>query len=440
MHDLLSQIRSELTAPEDKYPWLVYVIAGSLVVAPLSLLGDGLADVVISIAAGLFVARSLLERDFAWVRETWIAIALVLWIYMIARGLLSVDPERSAVKALVWIRFIVLGAALQFALARSVALQKALLYAIVAMAVFGAADTLFQFAVGHDIFGREIAPNRRLTGPLQNPSIGLLLLFGGLPAIVYLFQRIASDSKSGDIPFVPLGLLTLIYAAIILSGERMVFIQAVAVFALLLLLLFRPPLRMLAGLSVAALVLLAGLLVAFPQIRERHLSTITQLSNPTASIYGKAMLAGIEVIKDHPIFGVGLKNFKANCPQAVEDAQVADACRLIHPHQVWLHITSETGLLGAAGFLAMFAIGLWPAVRLWRTWAVEPLLAGATIAVLVRLAPFATSGNFFSNWREAMFWLLFGIAAAMARIRWQQSDASRSATVSPSDARAQLSA
>lgn len=415
MRTLFEQIKSELAVPADRWPWLTNLIAALAVLTPIALLGNGLADVVISTAAALFLVRAILARDASWAREPWIAVAAVLWLYLVARGFLSVDPERSGLKALGWIRFIVFGAALHFVLARSVALRQALLYSIIAMAAFGAADALFQFVVGHDIFGRPIVSNR-LSGPLQNPAIGVLLLFVGLPAIIQLLKTIVSGYAAGRIEWIPAAILAMIFATIILSGERLTLLMTVPIMGLVAVLTFRVSWKTLAGIAIVGVAVLAILLAAFPDVRQRHLSTLKEFSSPTQSIYTRIMVAGLEVIKDNPVFGVGIKNFKAHCPQSAPEAVVGDACKLIHPHQVWLHIVSETGLIGGIGFLSLFVLALTPAVRLWRSWADEPLLAGATIAVLMRLLPFTPSGNFFSNWRESFFWFLLGTSAAMARI------------------------
>lgn len=422
MQNLVRQIRSEMTAGERAPEWLVIAIAACVTLIPLALLGDGLADVFVSVGAALFLARALVVRDASSLREPWFLVAGVLWLYMIVIGLLSIDPSDSGLKALLWIRFVVFAAAIHFVLSRSPTAQRALLYAFIVMAAFGAADALFQFFVGFDVFGRPLAEKgTRLTGPLNNPSIGQLLFVAGLPVIFCALGRIRNEWQAGAVPIVPAALIAIIFSAIILSGERMIALQSLGVLGLLIIFVIRPPVRVLLALGLSGAIAIAGLLTAFPQIRERHLSTVRVLSDASSSIYGKAILSGVEVVRDYPVFGVGLKNFKDHCPDAVEDVSVEEACRLIHPHQVWLHIAAETGLVGTLLFLTLFGFGLWPALQRWRTWPVEPLLAGATLAVLLRLAPFTTSGNFFSNWREAMFWSLFGIAAGMARIHQSQT-------------------
>lgn len=429
--ELLNQIRSDLSRGDEKQPLVTLVLAGLVALVPMALLGKGLADALITAAAVLFLVRSVLNRDFSWLREPWIAVCFVLWVYLTARGLLSIDPDRSGLKGFLWIRFIVFAAALQFLLLKSAAMRRAVLISFVAMAVFGAADALFQFATGADLFGRPLYKGLRLTGPLENPAIGMLLVFVGLPASIYLMQATASEMRAGRVPFVPAVSLLIIMAAVVLSGERMALIQGTAIFAVVALIMFKPSLKTIAATGVVGLAVFAGLFAAVPKLQVRYASAIEQLSDPAKSIYGQAMLAGATVAADNPIFGVGLKNFQAHCKQSVTDPDVAPACELIHPHQVWLQIAAETGLVGVAGFLTVFGLALWPVLRVWRIWPTEPLLMGAAIAVMMRLLPVTTSGNFFSNWRESFFWLLLGTAAAMARAMQAEASPAQVLAVTP---------
>lgn len=415
MRNFLDQIRTELTLTSDRLPLLTYVIASCVLLTPMALLGNGLADVVISTAAALFLIRSAVQRDVAWAREPWIAVAIVLWLYLVARGFLSIDPESSGVKALSWIRFIVFGSAVHFVLSQSTGMRKALLYSIVAMASFGAADALLQFAVGTDLFGRPKI-GQRLTGPLKNQAIGMLISIVGLPAIFYLFRNIMLAYQAGRFHWQSAAVLLLMFSAVVLSGERFALLMTIVLVGVVTLVLSRSFVKASAGFVLFAAFVASMVMLTSPQLVERQLSTLKEVSAPTQSIYTRAMLAGIEVAKDHPVFGVGIKNFQKHCPDSAPVEVVGDACKLIHPHQVWLHIASETGLVGVAGFLTLFFLALSPAVQQWRSWADEPLLAGATIAVLVRLLPITPSGNFFSNWRESFFWFLLGTAAAMGRV------------------------
>ena len=428
MRTLLDQIKSELALPGDRMPVLIYIIAGSVILVPVALLAKGFVDVVLSTAAATCLLRSIVQRDASWMREPWITAAIVLWVYITIRGFLSIDPAESGVKALGWIRFIVFGAALQFVLTKSPGARQALLYSIIAMTVFGAADALFQYVVGHDIFGRPKI-DKRLTGPLPNPSIAMLLLIVGLPATIFLIKDVIAGAQQRQVRFWSLLSLVMIFATIALAGERMALLMSFVILAIVLLLLLRSPVKV----AIVTAIYVGGTAVLFllsPQIQQRQLSSFTEIASGTSSIYSRAMMAGLHVIEENPIFGVGIKNFKAHCAQSATEAEVGNACILIHPHQVWLHITAETGLIGAAGFLTVFVLALMPAVRLWRSWMQEPLLAGATIAVLVRLLPFTPSGNFFSNWRESFFWFLLGTSAAMVRIMMQERQAAESTQVS----------
>src|SRR4051812_11101071 len=156
------------------------------VLLPVLFYAHSVADIAISLVAVAFLVQSAMVRDFAWVRQTWVKIALVFWIYAIARGLLSNHIAESAGHAAVWIRFIVFLAALQALALRSSALLKLMLCMFVGASLFGAADTLFQFAVGRDILGKPMLGDR-LTGPIGSAAIGTILLFAGLPMLALLF-------------------------------------------------------------------------------------------------------------------------------------------------------------------------------------------------------------------------------------------------------------
>lgn len=413
MQEILASARAELTTPGEKQPTLTLVIAGLIGLFPLSLLGSGLADVFASAIAVLFLVRSAIERDFAWAREPWVVIGLAIWITLTARGALSIDPERSVAAAILWVRFIVFAAALLTILPRSPGLQRLLLGAFLAMTVFAAADALFQYVAGFDIFGRPKL-GARLTGPLSNPAIGNLIVIGGLPAILFVFDRAASGAFSLSSRVVAGAIIVLLYAAVALSGERMPFLQALAVFLIACLMYIRFSWRTAAGMLALIGVVVATLIMLAPEMIHRQRSVITEIGKASNSAYGQGMLAGIEVFEKNPAFGVGVKNFKPACPQFVA-ADAMAGCNLIHPHQMWLHIAAEAGAVGVAAFLALFVLALTPAVRQLRRWSSDPLLAGTAISVLLQIVPLTTSGNFFSNWRSAMLFFALGVAAAVAR-------------------------
>ena len=165
------------------------------------------------------------------------------------------------------------------------------------------------------------------------------------------------------------------------------------------------------GLSLMAAALIYA---AFPQVLARHLSSINVLTVPRGDMYMEIWQAAADVFAANPIFGIGVHTFRLDCQLYVPADLAEAACRSLHPHQLWLELLAETGLVGAILMLAFFVAALKPAVRRWRIWPTDPLLAGAAIAVLLRLWPIASAKSFFVNQNEVLFWCMLAVAVASA--------------------------
>src|SRR5262249_8397884 len=61
----------------------------------------------------------------------------------------------------------------------------------------------------------------------------------------------------------------------------------------------------------------------------------------------------LEIIRDHPLLGVGTGGFPKAYADRLQDAR---AERTRNPHNEYLHITAQTGLLGLAALLWLFLL------------------------------------------------------------------------------------
>lgn len=411
MQQLVDSARRELTAGGGAAPVLSVMIGALIALFPFSMLGGSLVDGFASTIAVLFLVQSIVDRDFTWVRVPWIVVGLLLWAYLIVRGLLSIEPAASSIAAAVWGRFVLMAAALSVFLPRSPSLQRLLLLSTVGMALFGAADALLQYATGADLFGKPSLSDR-LTGPLSRPAIGFVILFGGMAAIVALLSTASANDRSMRARVAAISGLLLIYIAIALSGERMPFIQSGL--ALMVLLFIVPSWIKMIAVGLVGIVALFALLVFAPGAGQRQASVTSELAQANRSTYGRAMTAGIEVAAANPIFGSGLKAYSAACTAQVSPT-AKDGCRFNHSHHLIIQLMAETGLVGLVGFTTLLVLALGSAVRHLRDYAAQPLLAGNTLAILIMFFPLMTFGGFFSNWRAALIWFVLGTAAALAR-------------------------
>jgi O-antigen ligase len=169
--------------------------------------------------------------------------------------------------------------------------------------------------------------------------------------------------------------------------------------------------------GLAGAVLLTAVVVHNPTVSKRLVEhTAHDLTNFWDRRIGELWLRGVGVWQDAPLFGVGLKNFRNICERQdfLPRGRVEDRC-YTHPHQLWNEWLAETGIVGLSGFIVL--IGLWsrPLVqKLRRRDEDYALTLGVTIALIIFLWPLRSSMSFFTNWIGAMFWLLLGLALALA--------------------------
>jgi O-antigen ligase len=124
----------------------------------------------------------------------------------------------------------------------------------------------------------------------------------------------------------------------------------------------------------------------------------------------------LHMLRDHPIFGAGLRAYKQVMAPYIQGNRGPE----LYPHDVWLAMWSELGLLGLVAFVVLLAMLLW---RGWRGFGAasgfwRPLLWG-TAASFVAIAVHGTFDTpYFKNDLAAEFWVLAALEiAALAVIR-----------------------
>ena len=130
------------------------------------------------------------------------------------------------------------------------------------------------------------------------------------------------------------------------------------------------------------------------------------------SYWGAHFLAAYEIFKDHPIIGVGSKNFRNEvCKKKYENidsTRASNRCTT-HPHNVVLEILSEQGILGMMIFL-MILYNLLKGINLFKE-----ICLLSFISFLIFLWPLGTAGSIFTSWNGTFLWMNFAILFFLKR-------------------------
>ena len=394
-------------------------MAGLIALPALLLLGQAGGDIALSAIAVLFLVRSALTGDWAWLAEPWVLVGLVVWIYlMINAGLVAEDSVAANTRAQPFGRFIAFGAALQFWLFLEPRVRRGFLIVLGVVVAFVVVDCLIQFWAGEDLFGRTYE-RARLTGPFEERVPGGFLARMSFPVVAIGFAWAATGQGLGRTVGIIAGALVL-GMTIAFTGERAALVMYG--FGLFLLFLFLPGARRpLFMTGVAGLLLLIVAVSVHPTLSKRLVDHTTHdLTQFWDRRIGSLLERGFEVFEEQPVFGVGLKNFRGEC--ARDDfkprGRVETRC-YTHPHQIWNEWLAETGLVGFTGFVLLQAFWIAAIVRgLRRLDGYDYALAlGAALAIVVFLWPLRTSMSFFTNWIGAMMWPMIGLALALTAPR-----------------------
>ena len=374
-------------------------------------IGNAAEEIIITLIAILFLTHSIKNHDFSWLKQDWLLALLALWLYGCTRSLFTDNPGKTFIDAFPWIRFILFAIALESWILIHKKWRNLLLTMGFMAISWLAADAIFQYINGTDVFGRAIAATHRLTASYSKPIVGITIAWLFMPFLLgYIHQKKYA-----------LAILFGVFAltAILLSGERMALIFSLLSLGLVILLIKR--LRK-AG-SIALLffaIAMVGLMVAKPAIYDRQVkSTIAIIGNLPDSPYGVIWHSAIDIIKDYPIFGIGMGNFRLVCPDqryGPDDAKGLGYSRCAsHPHNIYLEWLVEGGLVAVSGFiLAMFFIFR----RLFNSFAVNRdnyLFIALVVTLAMRLWPIASTTSFFHGWSAIPFWLTLGWALVYCR-------------------------
>lgn len=388
---------------------------------PLFLLhGRGIAEAVLILLGLLFAARCAALRDWGWLREGWVRIALAWWAWLVVCSVPA--GAGPAVQAAGLIRFLLLVAALEHWTLRDPAVRAWLARLLQWAALYIALQSLVQFATGRNLYGYPRGPDGELTGPYANPRAGPPLSRLLFPALLPVIGR-----WTGMAGWRPLAGVLLALAGVtvmVLIGQRMpLLLTFLGLFVTALLL---PRLRgvVLFSLVAAGLLLAVAPAVSPPAFNRLVTKFSGQMRHFPDSPYGQITARALAIGAAHPATGAGFDAFRRLCGDpayfqgwpkngVINDGGGAAIC-VQHPHNHYLQALTESGVPGLVLFCALVLAWLRGVGRgLWRD--PDPLRVGLFVAVLIQEWPIASASAFTSMPLSGWFFLLTGFGLAEAR-------------------------
>ncbi len=402
-------------------PWLDRLsLAATLVLPAFIMHGRGIADGLIALAAVLFLLRSALVGDWAWLGTPWLKIAALWWGWQVVCSLpfIGIGGTHSLVQALVMVRFVVFVAALEHQVLATAPARRWLQHVITASTLYIAGQTWLQFTIGRNIQGFPRWGDGELTGPFLTPRAAAPLSRLLFPAMLPWIERLLGHGRR----FGAIGLAIAGIGTVVLIGQRMPLL--LTILGLVVTALMLPSLRrlMLQALAAGALLLAATPVVSPPTFYRLVTKFTAQMEHFPDSDYGLIYTRAAVITADNPFFGQGFDGFRNACPDpryfrglstAHPDGAGAAICN-IHPHNHYAEAATNAGIPGLVLFCTMIVTWLRALARNLGS-RPDPLRVGLFVAVLIQEWPLASASGFSAVEIAGFFFLLLGYGLALAR-------------------------
>ena len=258
--------------------------------------------------------------------------------------------------------------------------------------------------VHHQVIGVRNAPEVLYTSP------NAVAMFLEPPAAIAAgFALYASEKRDRIVALVCLPILL---ASIVLTLSRagLLTLAVMAVVAVITMPQLRLKIALLVGASVSGLAI-----SRIPWIQER----LSQQLDPNYSgntFEGRLHIWSdtLVMLRDHPIFGAGIRAYT----QVMRPYLTGGRTLELYPHNVFLAMWSELGLLGLIAFVGLLAALLW---RGWRGFGravgfARPMLWGAALSFVAIAVHGLFDTPYFKNDLAVEFWTLAALEVAALTI------------------------
>jgi len=360
---------------------------------------------------------------FFFKQEKWVWFFLFFIFYNIFRGFFAIDAMLATTSSIFLIRFLTFSLFIFLCIPDTKNLDIVIkIWTIILILL--CIDTLIQYFFLRDIFNFPIIENNnRLSGPFgRRGVIGAYLSYISIPILFYFF------SVGKNFNFINKLLiflfLFLLLVTISLSGERLALIIFLS--SLFVIFIFNFRIKNFIYLLILIFIILLSLYyLSFSfniRIHQFYLTIRNFSDSPWFRLYQSSYLA----FKSNILFGVGLKNYAIFC-----DNQLIDPLPLIeryhpfcstHPHNLYLEILSETGIVGFLLLLLTFGTFFSSIVnkikrlknnKIYKEY--KGFFFGNIFILFIYLWPIKTSGRFFTTWNGSFFWFNLGMVLLITK-------------------------
>ena len=389
----------------------VNLIIASIV--PFLIWGPFFPDLIISISALFFLFYALKNRNFYFFFNKSIIIFFIFCIYCIFISLfVAEDRMMSFESSLFYFRIGLFSCFIWYLIEQNKNILTFFYYSLILSFSALVIDGYVQYFTGFNLSGFKLSSNIRVSSFFGDELIMGSYLSRLFPLLFALF--LVKKKQKFEIYFIGL-LFILVDILIFMSAERTAFyfLNLSTVFIIILIKEYQK-FRLITFL----IAILAIFILSFnsQNLTERmfvnpakSLGIIESSKEPIffSGFHDSHYRTAYNMFKDKPLFGHGPKMFRIKCKN--EKFAVGIMPCSTHPHNFYLQLLAETGIIGFLFLFTALSYVIYTALRQFKSIIFRQkrpltdyqvcLLAG----ILITVWPLTPNGNFFNNWLMVVY-------------------------------------
>jgi O-antigen ligase len=384
---------------------------------PLSLLLPSAILNFVGIATCIFFTIKIItKKEYYFFNNNFFFILIFFWFSLIINLLFTINFNESFPRALSFGRFIILAFAIRYYLNfKDNKYQKFIYRAWFWIFIIVTFDLIFEFIFGFNTLGFKSPWHERLSGFLnQELKIGHYYYSFAFLALSYFFYNL-KNTKLKYFLFLLMTLLFLLTSFII--GERSNFIRFFFISSIFLIMLDGKNFKKKISLILFSLILIALIVFTVPTFKVRYWGQILDpiKSNGISAYiknthYGAHFDTAINIFKQKPMFGVGLKNYRNESGKEMykNDLPFNFLRWSTHPHQLHFEFLSESGIFGYTIFLIFIVYSIAISIKIYLS-KKNLYHLSSILFVIAATLPLLPSGSFFTSYGATIFWINYGV-------------------------------
>jgi len=400
----------------------------------------GVADLLISLIAinflVLLVTRKINVATKTIYKDTVLIFFFLFCLALVTSSYLSEFSSISLKRSIPYVRFLFFLAACKYWLLT----EKKYIFTMVkifSFAVFFVCfDLIFQFfnselvtlgngnvaRVGYDIFGyKSLESMQRLQGPFDDEFIagGFVARFSPFLWFLTLYFFLNKFKKKFLNYFIIFLAFFFTIFACFVTGDRSPFVLIILGSLLVLLLYFGISKKSFYLALAICLTIIAG--VYFSDLKKKRYidEAFIALGYNSGKFsldtgYGHLFYSAYKIWLDNPLFGAGTKNYRLICERDEYNfiSKRQHALCSTHPHNYFLELLSETGLIGVLLFYCIFISFLKKNVKSLIYYSKKNsqiwcIINSFWISIIMIIWPLATTGSIITNSNSTILWTFF---------------------------------